>query len=297
MRKKREELKGLDEKVSNLKNSTRVCDERYIGVNKQISDVQAIEKIVKDKERELERMRLSRQHAVEKIEGVIRDLKAKVQRLTEYRCDATGASSCPFLSDAREAKKAIPVCEAELRRLTGVKDLQQEKLFQELEGLRQKCQSMSSLRKESERLLSMKSGLEGELRRADERIRVLKDETQPLAEAEQAAKELPELAAELAALEKEKGKYITEADRAIATIEARIKALEGEVTRVVIDPTLSEGREKCVQTLSALSVRMDGQRTEEAALRKEAGALDELSAGSRSRRRNAQSLTRKSIIS
>ena len=53
-------------------------------------------------------MRLSRRHAIETVEGLIGDLKAKVRRLAEYRCDATGASSCPFLTDAHEAKKTIP---------------------------------------------------------------------------------------------------------------------------------------------------------------------------------------------
>ena len=121
LRLKAEELKGLDEKISNLKNSARLCDERYVRVNTQISDLQTVEKLVKDKERELEGIRLSRQHAIEKVEGAIRDLKAKVRRLAEYRCDATGASSCPFLTDAREAKKTIPAHEAELQRLTACK--------------------------------------------------------------------------------------------------------------------------------------------------------------------------------
>ena len=129
---KAEELKGLDQKMSNLKNSARLCDERYVLVNTQISELQTVEKLVKDRERELEGIRLSRQHAIEKVESVIKDLKAKVRRLAEYRCDATGASSCPFLTDAREAKKAIPAHEAELQRLTRAKDPQQEKILQEL---------------------------------------------------------------------------------------------------------------------------------------------------------------------
>ena len=132
LRLKAEELKGLEEKISNLKNSARLCDERYVRVNTQISELQTVEKLVKDKEKELEGIRLSRQHAIDKIEGAIKDLKAKVRRLAEYRCDATGASSCPFLTDAREAKKTIPAHEAELQRLTGAKDPQQEKLLQEL---------------------------------------------------------------------------------------------------------------------------------------------------------------------
>ena len=115
LRLKAEELTGLDEKTSNLKNSVRLCDERYVRVTTQISDLQTVEKLVKDKERELEGMRLSRQHAIDKVEGAIKDLKAKVRRLAEYRCDATGASSCPFLTDAREAKEAIPAREAELQ--------------------------------------------------------------------------------------------------------------------------------------------------------------------------------------
>ncbi len=122
LRLKAEELKGLEQKLSNLKDSARLCDERYVRMNAQISELQTIEKLVKDKEKELERIRLSRQHAIDKIEGAIKDLKAKVQRLAEYRCDATGASACPFLTDAREAKKTIPAHEAELQRLTGAKD-------------------------------------------------------------------------------------------------------------------------------------------------------------------------------
>ena len=193
-------------------------------MNTQISDLQAVEKLVKDKERELERMRLSRQHAIDKIEGAIKDLKAKVRRLAEYRCDATGASSCPFLTDAREAKKTIPAREAELQRLTGAKDPQQEKLLQELGDLRGKCAAMPSLRKEAEQLLSTKRVLADEMQKAEQRITALKDETKPLAEAEQAGKELPGLETELAALEKEKEEYLLEADRAIAAIEAEIRS-------------------------------------------------------------------------
>ena len=275
LRLKAEELTGLDEKASNLKNSARLCDERYVQVNTQISDLQTVEKLVKDKERELEGIRLSRQHAIEKVEGAIRDLKAKVQRLTEYRCDATGASSCPFLSDAREAKKTIPTHEAELQRLTRAKDPQQEKLLQELGDLRRKCGAMPSLRKEAEQLLSTKRVLADEMRKAEERIRTLKDELKPLAEAEQAGKELPGLETELAVLEKERKEYLLEADRTITAAEAEIRAREEEVARIVIDPALEEAREQIAQNVSLLDARIGGQRSEEARLRKEAGALDE----------------------
>ncbi len=244
-------------------------------VNTQISELQTVEKLVKDKEKELERVRLSRQHAIDKVEGVIKDLKAKVRRLAEYRCDATGASSCPFLTDAREAKKTIPAQETELQRLTGAKDPQQEKLLQELGDLRGKCSAMPSLRKEVEQLLSTKRVLADEMQKAEQRITALTDETKPLAEAEQARKELPGLETELAALEKEKGGYLLEADRAIAAIEAEIRSREDEAARIVIDPELKERKELIVQSVSTLSSRIDGQRSEEAALRKEAGALDE----------------------
>jgi len=275
LRLKAEELKGLEEKISNLKNSARLCDERYVVVNTQISDLQTAEKLVKDKEKEVERIRLSRQHAIEKIEGAIKDLKAKVRRLAEYRCDATGASSCPFLTDAREAKKTIPAQEAELRHLTGSKDAKEEKLLHELGDLGRKCAAMPSLRKEVEQLLSTKRVLADEMQKAEQRVTALKDETKPLTEAEQAGKELPGLETELAALQKEKEGYLVEADRAIAAIEAEIRAREDEVARIVIDPALEEAKKEIIQVVSALSSRIDGQRSEEAALRKEAGALDE----------------------
>ncbi len=91
------------------------------------------------------------------------------------------------------------------------------------------------------------------MQKAEERITALKDELKPLAEAEQAGKELPELETELAALEKEKEEYLLEADRAIAAIEAEIRAREDEVARIVIDPTLEEAKEQIAQAVSALS--------------------------------------------
>ncbi len=113
------------------------------------------------------------------------------------------------------------------------------------------------------------------MRKADERTAVLKDETKRLAEAEQAGKELPGLETELVVLEKEKEEYLLEAGRAIAAMEAEIKAREDEAARIVIDPTLKEAKEQIAQTISTLSSRIDGRRLEEATLRKEAGALDE----------------------
>ena len=104
---------------------------------------------------------------------------------------------------------------------------------------------------------------------------VLKEDLKPLVEAEQAGKNLPALETELAALEREKEGYLLEADRAIAAMDAEIKMREDEVARIVIDPTLKEAKERIAQNISALDTRMDGQRSEEAALRKEAGALDE----------------------
>ena len=76
------------------------------------------------------------------------------------------------------------------------------------------------------------------MQEAEERINVLKEDLKPLAEAEQAVKDLPELETELVALEKEKEGYALEADRAITAIEAEIRAREDEVARIVIDPTL-----------------------------------------------------------
>ena len=275
LRLKAEELKDLEQKLSNLKDSSRLCDERYVRMNAQISELQTIEKVVKDKEKELEGLRLSRQHAIDNIESAIRDLKAKVRRLAEYRCDATGASSCPFLTDAREAKKAIPIQEVELRRLTDVKDPRQERLLQELGDLRRKCAATPSLQKEAGQMISTKKALADETRKADERTAALRDETKPLAEAEQAGKELPGLEKELSALEKEKEEYLLEADRTIAAIEAEVRARESEVARIVIDPTLKEAKEQIAKNISGLSSRIDGHRLEEATLRKEAGALDE----------------------
>ena len=86
---------------------------------------------------------------------------------------------------------------------------------------------------------------------------------------------MPGLETELTTLKKEKEEYLLEADRAIVAVETEIRAWGDEVARMVIDPTLRETRERLVQTVSALDSRMDGQRAEEARLRKEAGALDE----------------------
>ena len=275
LRLKAEDLKGFDKKISNLKNSARLCDERYVLVNTQISELQTVEKLVKDKEREFEGIRLSRQHAIEKTEGAIKDLKAKVRRLVEYRCDATGASSCPFLTDAREARETIPAHDAELQRLTGSRDPQQEKLLQELDSLRRKCAAVPSLRKEAEQLLSTKRVLADEMKKAEERITALKHDLKPLAEAEQAGKELTQMETELAALEKEKEEYLLEADRAIAALQAEITSREEDVARIVIDPALEEARKEIAQAVSALFSHIDSQRSEEAHLRNEAGALDE----------------------
>ena len=60
-------------------------------------------------------------------------------------------------------------------------------------------------------MLSTKKALADEMQKAEERIAALKDDTKPLAEAEQAGKELPGLETELAALEKEKEEYLLEA--------------------------------------------------------------------------------------
>ncbi|OPY63427.1 MAG: Chromosome partition protein Smc [Syntrophorhabdaceae bacterium PtaU1.Bin034] len=275
LRLKASELKSLEEKLSNLKNSAKLCDEGYIRVNTQISELQTAEKLAKDKERELEGLKLTRQHAIDKIGAAVRELKAKVRKLAEYRCDATGASTCPFLTDAREAKRIIPAKEAELRRLAGARDPIQERLTQELADLRRKCAALPSLRKEAEQLLSTKRALADEIQKAEERITALKDETKQLMEAEQAEKELPGLKAELAALEKERGDYLLEADRTIAVIEAEIKAREEEAARIVIDPALEEAKDEIMQAISTLSSRIDGRRSEEAALRKKASALDE----------------------
>ncbi len=275
LRLKAGELRALEENISNLKNSARLCDERHVQVSTRISDLQAFEKLVKDKEKELESIRLSRQHAIDTIQAAIKELKAKVRRLADYQCDATGASSCPFLMDAREAKKTIPAREAELQRLTGAKDPRQEKLIEELADLRRKCTVAPSLRKEAEQLLSTKRALADEMRKADERITSLKDETKPLAEAERATKELPGLETELAALEKEKKEYVLEADRSIAAVEAEIRSLEDEAARIVIDSALTKAKEEIEQNISAIDTRIGDHRSEEAVLRKEAGALDE----------------------
>jgi exonuclease SbcC len=275
LRAKAAELKGLDERVLNLKNSARLCDERYVRLNREISEIQTVEKLVKDKERNLERMRLSRQHAIEKVENTIRELKAKVQRLTDYRCDATGASACPFLVDAHEAKKIIPAQEVELERLVRAKHPIEERLVRELADLRSTCSALPSLQKETERLLSMKIGLDDELRRTEEQSRVLNDETRPLAEAERAGEELQTLETQLAALMKEKEEYLLEADRSIATIESEIKTREDEVAQIIIDATLKQAKDGLVQAISEIFGQIDEGRSKEADLTKEAGALDE----------------------
>jgi exonuclease SbcC len=144
-----------------------------------------------------------------------------------------------------------------------------------LDSLRRKCAVTPSLRKEGDQLLSTKRALADEMQKAEERITALKDETKSLAEAEQAGKELTQMETELAALEKERKEYLLEADTAIAAIETEIRVREDEVAQIAIDPALKEAREQIAQDVSLLDARIDDQRSEEAALRKEAGALDE----------------------
>ncbi|OPY03284.1 MAG: hypothetical protein A4E61_01157 [Syntrophorhabdus sp. PtaB.Bin184] len=275
LRLKAKELGDLDGKISSLKNSAKLCDDRYVEVNRRVTEIQAVEKLVKEKEGQLEGLKLTRQHEIEAIEAAIRESRAKVQRLVEYRCNATGASACPFLADAREAKKLVPAKEAELQRLTGARDPQQERLARELDGLRPKCAPLSSLREEAERFLTMKRAVEDELKSAEERIATLRSETTELPPAEQAEKDLPALEKDLTAMEKEKKGYLLKADRTLALKEAEIKAREHEAGRILIDVTLVEEKDRFAGAILELSSRLESERAQEAASRKDAGALEE----------------------
>jgi exonuclease SbcC len=269
------ELGRLQEKISNLKNSVKRCDERYVALIARIATLQATEKLVKDKERELEKIRLSRKHTIETMQSGIAELKAKVRRLSEYRCNATDASSCPFVADARDAKQAIPEKEIELKRLSESPEPKEATIVRELGELRTTCSAMPLLRQEADQLLSTKKAVEEELRLSEEHGKTLTDDLRPLAEAEQAERELPDREKELASLEAEKKDYVLSTANNLATLNENIRKRQEEVFLIVTEPGLAEAKERLLEVISGLSREIDAKRMEEARLSKEAGALEE----------------------
>ena len=121
----------------------------------------------------------------------------------------------------------------------------------------------------------MKKAVEEELRLSEEHGTTLTDDLQPLAETEQAERELPDREKELASLEAEKEEYILSTTNSLAALGEEISKRQEEASLIVIEPGLAEMKERLLEGISRLSREVDAKRMEEAKLRKEAGALEE----------------------
>jgi exonuclease SbcC len=99
---------------------------------------------------------------------------------------------------------------------------------------------------------------------------------QPLAETEQAGRELPDAEKELASLVAEKEEYVLSTTTSVAALGEEIRKRQDEASRIVIEPGLQETKDQLAGKIAALSTRIATERLEEARLRKEAGALEEV---------------------
>jgi len=258
-----------------IKTQLQSLDEQFVSKSARLSEFNKTESLIKDKEKELQGIRLFQRHSIEMAGKALKDAEKTARKLQSVPCSAMDiAQTCMFVKDAVDAKKSLPSLMEALAKASESVPREGE-ISAEIVRLKITMIEKPSVENEIKDILKGKESSSGKLKAIEKELALIREALKSLPEIELSEKSLPEYEAQLQDIYNEGNAVIREIEDGIKDVEAEIEAVRNELSKIVIDETLAEQKKKL--QLHSLTVRNDleRKRKEEAEIRKTLGAVEE----------------------
>jgi len=264
----------LEKSVGDLREALPPLEEKHAALLSKLSAFAAIETAVAQKEKQLQIVKLQRDHAIRDAERSLAEAKRAAARLNDVPCSLDMAQQCRFVADAVKAKEAIPALMETLAaaRTAGSND---STLMAEIVGLKTKLVGQEIIRTEITDTKTRLNTLRERLKQVSAALTTLEKTGDALARAEVAEASFPELLKESDDLTKER-------QSALAGLTEQITGLENEATLLTAKamdiPAIDEvkqKREALQKSLEDIEVKRVTTTTHERELRQKLGAAQE----------------------
>lgn len=262
--------------IDEVKKLIEKDDVDITSLTEKLNVISSIEAQIKSKENELQKIRLDRKNKIDVLKAEIKNAESKVALLSEVPCgNSPEAALCKFPQDALKAKEKLPVLYESLKN-TEAPDPKEADIEAEIESLgkeialKGKVETKIKALRESKGILSKKlSGLEDNIRKADE---ALKD----ISLVEDAEKKIEALAKEVVDILSEGKTVVGEIEAQIAKAETEIKALREQLAAIQEDKTLAFQKQTIESSIISIKKSVDDKRREESAVQVSLGAIAEV---------------------
>jgi DNA repair protein SbcC/Rad50 len=249
-------------------------EEKHAAFLSELSVFATIEKAVAQKEKQLQIVKLQRDHAIRDAERNLAEANRAGARLNDVPCSLDIAQQCRFVADAVAAKEAIPAL-TETLTATRTADNNDRALVTEIQGLKTKLAGQETIRTKITDTKTRLNTLRERLKQASAALTTLEQNTNALARAEVAEASFPELM-------KDSDDLAAERRMALAGLTEQITELEAEaasLTAKAMDiPTIDEVKQKqeaLQKSLADIETQRETATTHERALRQKIGAAQE----------------------
>ena len=193
----------LDTTIRDLRETLPPLEEKHAALLSELSVFATIETAMAQKEKQLQIVKLQRDHAIRDAERSLAEANKAAARLNDVPCSLDMAQQCRFVADAVAAKEAIPALTETLAAVRTA-DSNDSTLVFEIEDLKTKLAGQETIRTEITETKTRLNTLRDKLKQATVALTTLEQNAEALARAEVAEASFPELMKESDDLVKER---------------------------------------------------------------------------------------------
>lgn len=261
--------------IENIKKSLEIGDKEFTSLNEQFNKISSIEAHIKEKEKELQQIRLKRKNIIDVLKAEIKNAEARVSLLSEVPCANTlNASLCKFPQDALKAKDRLPALYEDLKKAES-SDPKEAEIEAAISTLKKETLLKSAIEAKIKALMESKSALAKRLATLEDDLRKADNALKELPLVEDAEKKMDSLTAEVDAILSEGKTVVAEIDAQIARTEAEVNTLKVQLGQISDDKTLIIQKQSLEGRLITLKKSIEEKRREESAIQSSLGAISE----------------------
>jgi exonuclease SbcC len=264
----------LDETIRNLREAVPRLEEKHAALLSELSVFATIETAMAQKEKQLQIVKLQRDHAIRDAERNLAEANKAAARLDTVPCSLDMAQQCRFVADAVAAKEAIPAL-AETLAAARTADSSDSSLVTEIKDLKIKLAGQETIRTKITDTKTRLNTLRETLKQARAALTTLEQNADALARAEVAEASFPELMKESDDLVKERRMVLAGLTEQITGLETEAASLTARAMDIPAIDKVKQKREALQKSLADIETQRETATTHERALRQKLGAAQE----------------------
>ena len=264
----------LDTTIRDLREALSPLEEKHAAFLSELSVFATIETAMAQKEKQLQIVKLQRDHAIRDAERSLAEANRAAARLNDVPCSLDMAQQCRFVAAAAAAKEAIPAFTETLAAMRTA-DSNDSTLVTEIEDLKTRLAGQETIRTEITETKTRLNTLRDRLKQASAALTTLEQNAEELARAEVAEASFPELMKESDDLVKERRTVLAGLMEQITELETEAALLTAKATDIPAIDGVNQKREALQKSLANIEAQRETTTTHERALRQKLGAAQE----------------------